>query len=219
LQIDDLADTANTIALDLPGHGTSQGPGKQHITDYAAAVLNFIDLIKAPDPVPCGLSMGGAIAQQLLVDHRNRFPAAILTNTGARLKVTPVIFETIDKNYADFISLLGDFAISKKSAFKKLRKHIEASSQCRPDIAIGDFRACDHFDVMEKLDTISVPVLIISGKDDALTPPKYAAFLKDNIENASLVTIENAGHFTPLEQPHKVNEAIRRFLMETFPTP
>jgi pimeloyl-ACP methyl ester carboxylesterase len=216
LQVDDLADTVNTVAIDLPGHGASRGSGKQAIEDYAAAVLDFVTRIETPNPVPCGLSMGGAITQQLLIDDRNRFRAGILSNTGAKLRVSPLIFETIDKNYPDFVSLLGNFALSKKSSFKKLRKHIEASADCRPEVAIGDFRACDRFDIMEKLPAIKVPVLILSGEDDALTPPKYAAFLEDRIENARSVSIENAGHFTPLERPVEVNRAIREFLTDTF---
>ena len=212
-QITYLSGIVNTVAIDLPGHGKSQGPGKEKVSDYAEAVLNFIDLIRAPRPVPCGLSMGGAITQKLLVSHKDRFPAGILINTGARLKVLPLIFETIAKNYDDFVkTLIVPFAISGKSNAEKLRPEIEASTICRPAVASGDFRACDGFNVTDALGLIEVPVLVLTATDDKLTPVKYGTFLADNIKNAELVTIEDAGHFSPIEKPLEVNQAIKDFL-------
>ncbi len=215
-QVKSLTEFANTVAVDLPGHGTSQSPGKENISDYAQSVIDFLDLIKAPRPIPCGLSMGGAITQQLLINNRDRFPAGILINTGARLKVMPLIFETIEKNYSDFVEMLCVFAISNKSDAERLRAEIEACSKCQPDIALGDFQACDSFDVTEKLSLIEVPVLVLTANDDIITPFKYATFLEKNIKNAKLVNIEDAGHLSPIEKPHEVNKAIRDFLCQTL---
>lgn len=213
-QVKSLIEFANTIAVDLPGHGTSRSAGKENVSDYAQSVMDFIDLIKAPRPIPCGLSMGGAITQQLLINKRDRFPAGILINTGAKLKVMPLLFETIEKNYSDFVEMLCVSAISSKSDAKKLRAKIEASLKCQPDIALGDFRACDSFNVVEKLNLIEVPVLILAANDDNITPFKYGTFLEKNIKNAKLVNIEDAGHLSPIEKPHKVNKAIRDFLCQ-----
>ena len=215
-QVAALSEVANTIAVDLPGHGTSQGLGKENIADYAQAVVDFIDILEAPRPIPCGLSMGGGITQQLLIDNRDRFPAGILINTGARLKVMPSIFEAIEEDYADFVKMLCGFAISNKSDTERLRPKIEAFSRCQPDIALADFRACDSFDVMEELGSIEVPVLVLTASDDIITPLKYATFLEKNIRNARLVYIQDAGHLSPIEKPHEVNKAIRDFLRDTL---
>jgi pimeloyl-ACP methyl ester carboxylesterase len=215
-QITCLKDIANTVALDLPGHGASQGSGKESISDYAQSVMDFIDLIEAPRPVPCGLSMGGAIAQQLLINHPNRFPAGILMNTGARLKVHPLIFQTIQRSYSAFVEMLCVSAVSIKSDVKKLRTVIQACSKCRPDVVFGDFIACDTFDVMEKLGLIEVPVLVLTGNDDNVTPFKYGIFLEKNIKNAKLVNIKDAGHLSPIEKPNQVNRSIHDFLSQIF---
>ena len=97
-QIRGLAETANTIALDLPGHGQSDGPGRDSINAYADAVAEFIDQAGPPRPVPCGLSLGGGIVLQLLLDHPERFHGAVLIGAGARLTVMPAIFEAIEKD-------------------------------------------------------------------------------------------------------------------------
>jgi pimeloyl-ACP methyl ester carboxylesterase len=215
-QITYLKDVANTVAVDLPGHGASQSSGKESISDYAQSVMDFIDLIEAPRPVPCGLSMGGAITQQLLINHRDRFPAGILINTGARLKVMPLIFQTVQKSYSDFVEMLCVSAISSKSDVEKLRTVIEACSKCRPDVVLGDFIACDSFDVTEKLSLIEVPVLVLTGNDDNITSLKYGIFLEKNIKNAKLVNIKDAGHLSPIEKPHEVNRSIHDFLSQIF---
>lgn len=72
-QLDALTGRANTVALDLPGRGLSPGPGMRTIPDYAQAVVDFVAAIGAPRPIPCGLSLGGGIALQLLLDHADRF--------------------------------------------------------------------------------------------------------------------------------------------------
>ncbi|MBE9505001.1 MAG: alpha/beta hydrolase [Proteobacteria bacterium] len=213
-QVEALTEFANTVAIDLPGHGTSKGFGKDNITDYAQSVMEFIDQIEAPQPIPCGLSLGGAITQQLLLDYKEPFPAGILINTGARLRVNPVILETIEKNYDGFIDMTCTFAISGKSDTGKLRPEIEACMIREAEVTLGDFRACDAFDVMEKLSLIEVPVLVLTASDDNLTPVKYGNYLGENIRNAQMANIEDAGHMSPLEKPDEVNKVISDFLQQ-----
>ena len=63
-QVEALADRMNTVAVDLPGRGRSDGEGLSSIPGYAARVAEFIESIEAPRPVPCGLSIGGGIVLQ-----------------------------------------------------------------------------------------------------------------------------------------------------------
>ena len=94
-QIEGLAERVNTVAVDLPGHGRSDGNGCSSIEDYSRAMVNFMRAVKVPRPIPCGISLGGAIVQQLLLDYPDFFEVAILISTGSRLKVAPEIFATV----------------------------------------------------------------------------------------------------------------------------
>jgi pimeloyl-ACP methyl ester carboxylesterase len=210
-QVDALAGRVNTIALDLPGRELSPGPGMQRIPDYAAAVLDFVDAIEAPRPIPCGLSLGGGIALQLLLDHPGRFEAGILIGTGARLRVMPAILEGIERDYEAHLSNL-QLAISARTDPEALKPVLESNARCPAEVALGDFLACDAFDVMDRLGEIDVPVLVVSGEDDKLTPPKYADFLEKNIRHARRVHLIDAGHLAPVEKPVEVNRAIADFL-------
>ncbi|MBW2514462.1 MAG: alpha/beta fold hydrolase [Deltaproteobacteria bacterium] len=213
-QVQDLVDVANTIAIDLPGHGTSPGPGSDHVAGYAQTVMAFMDEISMPLPVPCGLSLGGAIALELLIQHGERFLAGILVNTGARLRVNPFIFQTIQKNFNKFLASIESVGISAKSDAEALRPAIYESSTCPPEVALGDYQACNHFDVMDRLHLIETPVLVLAAADDVLTPVKYGLYLAENIAGAKVQTIQDAGHLSPLEKPDRVNHAIRHFLRQ-----
>ncbi len=211
-QVEGLKGRANTVALDLPAHGESAGSARQRVEEYAAAAADFIAAIQAPAPVPCGLSMGGAITQQLLLDHPDRFRAGIIVSSGARLRVLPSIFDLIATDMAGYLSMVDRLGFSPQTAEPVKRAFLSDSLRARPEVAAGDFRACDRFDVMARLADIRVPVLVVSAEDDQLTPPKYAAFLERHIPGSRRVHILDAGHFVPIEKPRELNAAITRFL-------
>ena len=211
-QVEGLAGRVNTVALDLPGHGRSGKEGKDDVADYAGAVVQFIEAVEVSKAIPCGLSLGGAITQQLLLDYPARFSAGILVGTGARLKVLPAIFEAIVNDYPGFIDMVGKFASSQKTDPAVLAPFRNEIGSCEPGIVYGDFQACNRFDVMQRLAEISVPVLIVSAEDDKLTPPKYGDFLESGISNATRTHIMDAGHIAPMEKPEAVNRAIIEFL-------
>lgn len=213
-QVDELKAHVNTIALDLPGHGRSSGPGMDSVAEYCSAVADFIERIEVPGPVPCGLSIGGAIVLQLILEHKPRYKAAILVNTGARLRVMPVILETIKKNYEKYLSTIPAFAASEKTDPRKLDSLMADTAKCSPETAYGDFKACDRFDVIDKLSAIITPVLILTAEDDKLTPPKFGVYMKERIRNASTANIKDAGHLSPLEQPEAFNRAVTDFLKQ-----
>ena len=218
-QVQALVDVANTVAVDLPGHGDSPGPGHDQVTGYVQAVMEFIDEVKIPYPIPCGLSLGGAVTLQLLIDHGERIPAGILMNTGARLKVNPFILETIPKDFDKFMQSVVDFGISGKSDAGALQPIIREVSTCAPEVALGDFQACNRFDVMDRLHLVRGSVLVLTAADDVLTPSKYGDYLGEKIAGATVHAIEDAGHLSPLEKPDEVNHAIRQFLLQLADRP
>ena len=211
-QVQGLVAKANTLAIDLPGHGDSQGDGHNTVEGYTAAIIEFLDHLDPPGPIPCGLSLGGAIAQQLLLDQPDRFGAGILIGTGARLKVLPAIFEAIKDDFEGFVGMITGFAASEKTAPAVIRRFQDELARCSPEVVNADFQACNQFDVMARLSNIRAPVLVVSADEDKLTPPKYADYLESVIPQTARAHIADAGHIAPLEKPRAVNQAIMDFL-------
>jgi pimeloyl-ACP methyl ester carboxylesterase len=156
--------------------------------------------------------MGGAIAQQVLLDHPDRLIAAILIGTGARMKVAPAIFESIEKDYNNFVDWLCKICISKITDSKTVNPFREDMLRCKPEITHGDFQACDRFDVADRLAAIETPVLVVTAEEDKLTPPEFGDFLVKQIKNASRAHIMDAGHIVPIEKPVEINKTITKFL-------
>lgn len=213
-QVEGLSGEANTMALDLPGHKDSGGPVPDDMFEHASAVASFIREMKVPRPVLCGLSMGGAVALSLLLTRPDAFKSAILMHTGARLKVFPFIFDTIEKDYTQYLDLAVDFSTAETSDRAKIKTMMKAIAVAEADVALKDFTACDRFDVMGRLDGISAKVLVVTGDQDAITPPKYGAYLHQHINGAQFQSVPDAGHLSPLEKPDAVNAILRRFLIE-----
>jgi len=211
-QVDALIGVANTLALDLPGHGASRGPGGAPIPELAGVVAGFLEDLQAPRPIPCGLSIGGAIVLQMLIDRSSSLAGGVLVGTGARLRVLPEIIAMIETNYAGFVDMLGQFGASAKTEPARLQPVCAAAAACPPAVTAGDFKACDRFDVMDRLDRINQPVLVISAEDDRLTPPKYSDYLEKNIRGCQRVHIQDAGHLVPIEQPAALNQALMAFV-------
>jgi len=214
-QVEGLAAHANTIAIDLPGHGRSGGNGCDNIQDYARSVIDFIKALDVSNPVLCGISMGGAITQQVLLDSPNNVKAGILMGTGCTLKVAPIIFENIENDYPGFVELLTKLSASKKTDRRLVQPFRDDLANCQPEVTHGDFRACDHFDVTGRLSKIVLPVLVLTAEDDQLTPPASGEFLAKNIDRAIRVHIMDAGHIAPMEKPEAVNRTIIEFLDQT----
>ena len=214
-QINGLSTRVNTLALDLPGRGRSHSKGKQKIEDYADAVVRFMAKIDISDPILCGLSMGGGIVQQVLLDYPDRLKAGILIGTGARMPVAPAFFETIQKDYNGFVDWLCKICVSKNTDSKIVNPFREDLLRCKPEITLGDFRACDRFDVGDRLAAIEAPVLVVTSEEDKLTPPKFGDFLEKHIKNASRAHIMDAGHIVPMEKSDEMNKTILKFLDQT----
>lgn len=211
-QVEDLADQFNTIAINLPGHGNSAGEGMDRVDQYARFVLQFVDSIAIKKPVVCGLSIGGAIVLQLLIERPEAFKGGIVVNSGAKLKVMPLIFEMIEKDYQGFVKSMATFGISKRTDPSLLKPLAQSMAACPPHVTRGDFTACDAFDVMGRLAEIKKPVMVMAASDDQLTPVKYGRFLSEQITGSKFVAIEDAGHLSPIEKPHEVEKAIRDFV-------
>jgi pimeloyl-ACP methyl ester carboxylesterase len=210
-QLEGLADAARVIALDLPGHGASGGDGCRTVADYAEAVRRFLVALGAP-AVLGGHSLGGAIAQMVALSAPGLLRGIALVGTGARLRVVPKLFDLMREDHAAGVAFVNGQGWSPSSPPALVEGGRRAMLATRAAVTVGDFTACDGFDVMARLGEIAVPALVIAGEDDRLTPPRYAEHLAAAIPGARLVRVPAAGHYMMIEQPDAVNAALRDFL-------
>ncbi len=205
-------DRVNVIVPDLPGHGGSPGPVCGSVDSSADVVTGLARRRGTGKYILIGHSMGGAIAQKIAIVQPELIAGLVLIATGARLRVMPQVFSSIETDYKQYTALASSVSMSAsadeeaKSAFTRILARVPAKT------AYTDFAACDRFDVMKSTCAIRAKTLIIAGDSDMMTPLKYAVFLNEHIPDSQLVTVAGAGHMVMMEKPSAVNAALDRFV-------
>ncbi len=204
------------FAIDLPGHGASSGAGHDSIAAYQADIVDWLDALGLERAVWVGHSMGGAVALMAALEAPARVAGLVLVASGARLRVHPAILEKTAEGarFLDAVDEVTGWAFSPQTSGRLVAQARKRMEKNRPETLHGDFVACDAFDVVGRVGQVAAPTLAIVGRDDRLTPEKYARWLEEEVRGARLEVIEAAGHMVMLEQPRAVAQAIERFLAD-----
>ncbi len=198
-------------ALDLPGHGKSDGAGRTEISAYAEVVREFAEVLALPAFVLAGHSMGGAIAIECALRYPGRLAGLILVGAGAKLRVAPQILTGILDDFQGTTALLAQWTHGEHVNPNLLRLYTRRLREVSPQVIHDDFVACDAFDRRADVGRITTPVLILCGDADRMTPVKYSQFLHEQIAGSQLTVIPGAGHMVMLEQPAAVAQAMAAF--------
>jgi len=203
----------NLIALDLPGHGRSEGSAADNIIAYREFVWSFAQALKLRMFFIVGHSMGGGIALELALAYPEAINGLIIVASGARLRVNPAVLEVLAKGEHPLENLKYSYSFNVNPDV--LEKAAEEMKNVPTDVYLADFRACNEFNIMDRVKNISNPALIICGQDDQMTPLKYSKFLHKELSHSIIALITDAGHMVMIEQPDQVNAAINNFLTQS----
>ena len=168
-----------------------------------------------------GISMGGTIALQTLLDEPGVVSRAILISTFARLR--PERARTWLYLFSRFVilSLLGLPAQAHWVAHSLFpaedQEYLRGAFydqllQANPDAYRKTIQALARFDVRNRLSEIQIPTLIISGENDSTVPISTQVKLAQGIKNSRQIIIPSAGHGVTVEKPDQVNTCILEFL-------
>jgi 3-oxoadipate enol-lactonase len=204
------------VAPDLPGDEPELG-----FETWAGRILG---LVEGPF-VPVGSSMGGYLAFELWRRAPERIAALVLVDTRA----TP---DSSEQRVArdDSIRVLGEAgheAFWDELAPKIFAEGVDpgvverartiAFEQPLTGLVATQETIRDRVDSRPTLATIDMPVLVLVGEEDKLTPPEDSEAMVAALPDARFSRIPDAGHLAPLEQPGAVAAAVREFLQEVAP--
>ena len=197
--------------VDLPGH--TGGRPCTSIEGYVEWVRGFVAARRYKDVVLCGHSMGGAITQLFALQYPNELKGIILLGTGARLRVHPNYMRECEEGVAGS----GQWLESRKADYSRIEPDVRQallrrSAEVGPAVTLSDLVCCDRFDVMDRVQEIRLPVQVVCGSEDIMTPVKYTDYLADRIPGAQKVILSGGSHWVQLEQYTEVNETIGKFL-------
>ncbi len=213
----------------LPGEGGRERPPL--IDGYRDAVLAILAAMKVERAILCGHSMGAAIALRVALSRPDRVAGLVICNSGARLRVSAELLQRLgealpggggggnndggppDNPFVDRMpDVLGDLSFSPQTLPDVRARWQAVLLSARRETVLGDFRACDGFDVRGEVPRLRLPALFLAGEDDLLVPPKVVQGSAALIPGAQLHIIAGTGHLSHLERPDAVHAILLPFL-------
>lgn len=219
-QVDYFSFQYRVITLDVRGHGRSSlPPGEVDPRQFSRDVVALLDHLTIEKAVLIGLSMGGHISIQTAAYYPERVERIVLI--GAPFTNSFNLYEKL----AVPINRWSCRLLSMKSIGKAQAKMLSKFNPEIYDYIMDVFDNYDHdvfnrvWSAVTKMESrdllaqISCPALLLIGDHDTMTNYQQQTML-EMLQDARLVTIENANHATNLDNPNQVNAAISSFLLK-----
>jgi YbgC/YbaW family acyl-CoA thioester hydrolase len=212
------------IAPDLRGAGASSAPVDGYaMSRYADDLVAVLGALGLKQVVVCGLSMGGYVAFDLVRRHGDRVKALILANTRAEPDTAEGRKgrdELAALAVREGVEGVNERLLPKLLAPSAFTRQPELVTEVREMMGrysvpglVGALRALrDRPDSTATLKAIRVPTLVLAGEEDQLIALEVGERMAAAIPGARFVTIPDAGHLAPLEQPIPTSSALAEFL-------
>jgi pimeloyl-ACP methyl ester carboxylesterase len=214
------------LAVDNRDVGQSNYAAEPYtIRDLAADLVEWMDKMDLPPAHVVGLSLGGAIAQELALAVPQRVKSLVLMNTLARaddwFRGTLRAFAVIRRQAADtaeFFDIILPwwvshrfFEDSERASWLRVLLRQSPHPQ-RMDGFLRQLEALAQHDAADRLHQIACPVLVMAGEDDSVAPIRYSRELQELIPNARMVVLRGVGHAPALEDAGQFNAQLAAFL-------
>ena len=224
-QVGELMENYRVIAYDIRGHGNSDAGDEIFSIDlFVNDLLSLMDALKIDKTILCGFSMGGYIALNAIENYPERFNALLLCDTNCtedkpeakekRMKAIESIKEKGLEQYTEeslkklftpisFSKNIEELAIVREMIMKTSKQSIYKTLHA----------LADRKETCTKLNEIKVPVFIMVGEEDEITPPNVALSMHEKIDGSNIHIIEHAGHLSNMENPKEFNNQLAGFLL------
>ncbi len=217
-QVDALADRFRIVRFDLPGHGRSPTPdGPYSMAGMAADVVALLDRLGIDRVHWAGVSIGGAIGQQLALDHPGRVLSLTAIASSARFADPdswPQRAATVRENGTEAMvgSRPGTWYVPSFADTPEATRLLDMLRATRDEGYAGCCEAIATFDVRDRLGSLTVPVLAIAGAEDPATPPDMVRVIADSAPHGRFEIVADAAHLLNAEKPEQVSTLLAEHL-------
>ena len=226
----------NVLAVDLPGHGKSEGSCPKSVEEAAEFILALLDAAGVKRAALIGHSWGSLIALHTASLAPERVSQLALVGTAFPMKVSPALLDTSLNEPMKAIEMVNTFSHSSLSpppsalgpgtwlygGSRALMRRVYSNAMAGPSrenvFHIG-FTACDRYEgaflalnrALAHMEYAHSAILFIVGKADQMTTPKAAQALIDKAPGAKVVKV-SGGHQMMTESPEETLQALADFL-------
>ena len=222
-QVPAFAEHFRVLRLDTRGHGRSLvTPGPYSIAQLGGDVLALLDALEIRQAHFCGLSMGGLIGQWLGINAGERLGKLVVCNTAAKIGEPSVWnprIEMVLRDGAAAMVALRDASIARWFTADFAQAHPEQAGKITDMLAAtspqgyaANCAAVRDADLREQLGAIKVPTLVISGSEDAVTPPSGGHFIQARVAGAEYAEFY-AARLSNVQAGDAFSERVLQFLL------
>jgi 3-oxoadipate enol-lactonase len=204
---------------DTRGHGGSGvSAGPYTIEGLGRDVLALMDGLGIERASFCGISMGGMIGMWLGINAPERLERLALCNTSARIGGPEAWNERIATVHERGMEAVlpavierwftGRFRERSPAAVERIAAMLRSTP-------VEGYAACSaavrNMDLLEQVERIRAPTLVVAGTHDTSTPPAHAAAIAERVKGSRLVELD-AAHLSNVEQVEAFSAALLDFL-------
>jgi pimeloyl-ACP methyl ester carboxylesterase len=222
------------VALDLPGFGESPMPDWEvSVEAYGRFVLEFCNALGVHRCTIVGNSMGGFIAAETATQEPARFEKLVLVSAAgishARMRRQPAeVAARMGIATAPLTLRLFDRGLRRPGIRRAMfgglfyaphRLRIEFLWECfhhgngKPGV-LPAVRGLIGYDILDRLEDVDVPTLIVWGRNDHIVPANDAVGYGRRLRNSRTVIFDKTGHLPMAERPVRFNRVLETFLAE-----
>lgn len=208
----------NVLAPDLPGHGRSSGGPLATIAEMADWTSALLDAAGAVTAKLIGHSMGSLIALELAARHPAKVSSLALIGAAATMTVGPDLLKAAEANNHDAVDMVSIWGLGHQaelggSLAPGLWMHGGAQrivERCKEGVLFNDLSACNAYqNAIAAAATIKVPVTLVLGERDMMTPAKAGRALAVALPGSRTVVLAGAGHMMMAERPDELLAALQ----------
>ena len=226
-QVPYFSERYRVVTPDLRGHGKSEKPPRPYSILHSSR--DIAELIRSLNIAPAhivGLSLGGFIAFQLAVDHADLVRTLVIVNSVPGLPQDRFRYR-VRMTWALFLRwlivrlfgmralgrFLGRKLFPRADQEKLKRTFIDRWAENDKKAYLASLASVRGWTIEDRLSSITCPVCFVSGEHDFI-PLGLKDTYRAKMPKARLVVIPGSGHFTPMDEPKRFNEAVMSFVAE-----
>jgi pimeloyl-ACP methyl ester carboxylesterase len=212
---------ANALAVDLPGHGRSEGNALSSVEAIADWIPALLDSAGMATAAVVGHSLGALAALECAARHPGRVDRIALIGPAVPMPVSDELLDAAGRNEHLALDLINSWSFSARRqqggyavpGFWMTGNALRLMERTRPDVLAIDLLACHRYaNGLAAAAAVRCPALLITGSRDLMAPPKNAQALIEALPDPRVVSLAGCGHALMAEEPDAVLDALRDFL-------
>jgi pimeloyl-ACP methyl ester carboxylesterase len=215
----------NVFAVDLPGHGQSDGPSCTTVEDFAKWVAAFLDAVSVKNAYVIGHSMGSLTALELAGTRSDLVSKLALVGSAVPMVVGDALLDAAENDEEKARKMIVGWSYAPASQLGNNHKvpgtwlpgnSMALMRRMSKGLLHSDLSACKTYaNGLNAAANVACPAMVIMGEQDMMTPPKASQAVIGALKNVRTETIKGAGHTMCSEAPDTVLKTLWAFANKT----